>query len=158
MAIDFEEHQQKMNESYEKFIYYTLALDVSALVYAVQKTNDKIFEWSLLPLGLALISWSISFVYGIKWIHLKIDYYAYDTYKRILPQLKNEISTDLNPHEKKEFDQIAKSISSNTQEAGFKSRLRMGTKLNLYFFFLMFDILSFLFWHIYEMAKRSSII
>jgi hypothetical protein len=80
----------------------------------------------------------------------------YDELLRLKLQMK--ITSDINLIEKKESDQIAKSISSNTQEAGFKSRLRIGTKLNLHFFFLMFGILLFLFWHIYEMAKRSSII
>jgi hypothetical protein len=50
----------------DKYTYFLLAVTASAVAFAIQKTDDVIITYSLLPLGVAIIFWGFSFYFGVK--------------------------------------------------------------------------------------------
>jgi uncharacterized membrane protein (DUF485 family) len=50
----------------DKYTYFLLAAAASALAFAIQKTVDASFSWSMLPLAGAAVSWGLSFFFGCK--------------------------------------------------------------------------------------------
>lgn len=50
----------------DKYTYFLLAVTASAIAFAVQKTGDAVFAWTLAPLGLAVLAWGGSFYCGCK--------------------------------------------------------------------------------------------
>jgi hypothetical protein len=50
----------------DKYTYFLLAITASAIAFAVQKTSDSTFSWSMAPLGLAVLAWGGSFYCGCK--------------------------------------------------------------------------------------------
>lgn len=50
----------------EKYTYFLLAAAGAAIGFAVQKTEELKLSWWLLPVGLATLSWALSFMCGCK--------------------------------------------------------------------------------------------
>ncbi|NQT21355.1 MAG: hypothetical protein HQ592_16735 [Planctomycetes bacterium] len=51
-------------EHQSKYTYFLLFIAASAVGFAVQKTTGRCLDWSLLPLGGAVLSWAGSFFAG----------------------------------------------------------------------------------------------
>ena len=59
----------------EKYTYFLLAVTASAIAFAVQKTSGLKLTWSMVPLGLAVVLWGLSFYFGCKnllWVQTAI--------------------------------------------------------------------------------------
>ena len=50
----------------DKYIYFLLAVAASGIAFSVEKTTGLKLNWSMLPLGAAVILWAISFYFGVK--------------------------------------------------------------------------------------------
>lgn len=70
--MDTPEKRDKLAEMYiqkqEKYIYYILALNVAAIGFSITQIIDLKATCSLIPVGLAMILWSMSFFLGIQFI------------------------------------------------------------------------------------------
>ena len=66
------EKRDKLAETYtqkqEKYVYYILALNVAAIGFTITQIIKLKASCMLIPVGLAMIFWSISFYLGIKFI------------------------------------------------------------------------------------------
>ena len=51
---------------YVKFSFYLLAVTGAAVGFALNQTRGAVLAWSQIPLGLAMVSWSLSFNFGIR--------------------------------------------------------------------------------------------
>jgi hypothetical protein len=60
------ELQKQHRTGQEKYTYFVLAAAASAIAFAVQKTDSLEVSWSMLPLGLAVLAWGMSFYFGCK--------------------------------------------------------------------------------------------
>src|SRR3954453_10352648 len=61
----FQQHQTQ-------YIYFLLAIDVSAIGFAVTQTLDKQFAYSQIPLALSVLCWAFSFYNGCRFLQRKI--------------------------------------------------------------------------------------
>ena len=52
--------------AYDKYTYLLLAIGASAVAFVVQKSEGVPLTWSTLPLGLSVLSFGLSFWFGIK--------------------------------------------------------------------------------------------
>jgi hypothetical protein len=50
----------------DQYTYFLLATAAAALAFAVQKTLDRTFAMSMVPLAAATLSWGLSFYYGCR--------------------------------------------------------------------------------------------
>jgi hypothetical protein len=68
MAYDNEllELYKQHHASQDKYTYFLLAAAGAAIGFAVQKTEGLCLTWWLLPVGLAIVCWGISFYSGCK--------------------------------------------------------------------------------------------
>lgn len=57
---------QFYKSSQDKYTYLLLAVSASAVAFTLQKTENVVFEWSLLPVGLSALSFGLSFWFGAK--------------------------------------------------------------------------------------------
>jgi hypothetical protein len=64
---------KKFRESQEKFVYYIIALSVSAIGFAIYRTVDKELNLTQIPLGLSVLSWGISIYCGLNFLKFYIS-------------------------------------------------------------------------------------
>lgn len=79
------EIQRQFRQQQEKYVYYILALTVSAIGFAIYKTSGLPLKFSQIPLGLSVVSWGVSIFCGLKFIKYTIsNLYANNAYFDIL--------------------------------------------------------------------------
>ena len=63
-----EEIQKQFGQSQEKYVYCLIALCVAAIGFSIHKSTGTPLKWIQIPLGLAIIFWSGSVYFGLKFI------------------------------------------------------------------------------------------
>ena len=67
MASELEKFiANQLSEAQSKYTYFLLAVAASAIALAVQRTTGKTLNWQMIPLGLAVICWGLSFFSGCR--------------------------------------------------------------------------------------------
>ena len=66
LLSEFRDHQSK-------YIYYIIALNVGALAFAINLTKDSKLAFTQIPLGLAVIFWSLSICSGIYFLKIGLN-------------------------------------------------------------------------------------
>lgn len=141
------EIRNQFRQQQEKFVYYLIALSVSAIGFSVYKTTGQQLKWIQLPLGISILSWGFSIFCGLRFLKYLIStLYANNDYFVIIQGKNPEIGN----HQQK--------IEAAT--SGIKEAMNSNsTKANSYFkwqerlFYL--GIILFLVWHIIEMYKLT---
>ncbi len=139
--------QQEFRDKQEKYVYYLIALSVSAVGFSIYKTENHSLTCSLVPLGLAVLSWSISIFCGLKFLKYTIsNLYANNVYYEIIEGKHPDIGNTP--------DYIKAGV------AGFKEAMEINIKtMEIYFkiqgYLFYIGILLFIVWHIIEMYLKS---
>lgn len=131
----------------DKYTYFLLAVTASAIAFAVQKTDGLKITWSLIPLGLAVLLWGLSFYFGIKnliWVQTAI----FANYS--LLQLQKGVHPEQPDHPQlleAAIRGVTSALESNAKSAQFygiwQFRLLIGGGI------------LFIVWHILEMVLRT---
>lgn len=66
MGDNFIELSKIQSNSIEKYTYFLLAAAGAAIGYSLGKTDNKLLGWNLLPLGISVICWGLSFYCGCR--------------------------------------------------------------------------------------------
>lgn len=129
----------QFRQQQEKFVYYIIALSVSAIAFSVYRTNGEHLKYIQIPLGLAVLSWGISIYCGITFLKYSIStLYNNNTYLELKGgQTENSQRKDIKLKAIKE----AILINAETSSKYFKwqGRLFYG------------GMVLFIVWHISEM-------
>lgn len=64
-SVDKELHKQ-LHESQAKYTYFLLAGAASGIALAISETRDSNIAWSMLPLGISVFCWALSFFAGCR--------------------------------------------------------------------------------------------
>ncbi len=126
-----------------------MAIAASAIAFSIQKVENRIFEWSLLPLGFAILSWGISFYFGCKHIlyktsSLSINYELY----RTADGRSNDIPND------PKFVNMKMEVLRSSFETNSKKASKYG---NRQFKLVVLGGIFFILWSIIEMYLRTNI-
>lgn len=147
MEENKKEIQRQFRQQQEKYVYYILALTVSAIGFAIYKTSGLPLKFSQIPLGLSVLSWGISIFCGLRFIEYLISsLYANNAYFDILAGRHPDLG---NIPWKKEAgaEGVKQAMESNGTTAGkyfdWQGRLFYG------------GIVLFILWHILEMYLLS---
>jgi hypothetical protein len=142
------EIQRLFREQQQKFTYYLIALCVTAIGYSVYTTTGSPLKISMIPLGLAVISWGLSIYCGLTWLGYSLDIlFAGNTYFDIIQGLDPVIGNHPKNIQygtkilKKKMD---KKSNSTGRIASWQVRL----------FYL--GMILFIIWHVYEMYLKST--
>ena len=140
--------QQEFREKQEKYIYYLIALSVSAIGFSIYKTENKTLTYSQIPL--AVIFWSISIFCGLKFLKYIIsNLYANNDYYEIIKG--RHPNTGKNP----ELMQIGVEAFQEAMKINSKSMKRY-FKFQGYLFYS--GIILFILWHITEMYLKTEML
>lgn len=132
----------------EKYTYFMLAISASAIAFSVQKTELSIFDWSLFPVGVAVILWGASFYCGCRcliWISATLG----ANYS--LLQLSNRTHS-MQPPEGEPLEAAyqgsERAMRQNSQQAGRYSIWQ--------FRLIIAGAVAFLIWHVLEIVARTT--
>jgi hypothetical protein len=57
---------RQLQVSQDKYTYFLLAAATSAVAFVATRTEGRILGWGMAPLGLAVIGWAASFLFGCR--------------------------------------------------------------------------------------------
>ena len=141
---------KQLNDSQEKFAYFSLAVAASAIAYALQKTEGRHLEWRLIPLALAVLCWLFSFYLGCMWLKSK-SHVLYLNFQLL------EVQEGLHAISGKdrESQQIGiKTLSELIAQISEKAAKNMSK----HFSFLVWGVVFFVFWYVWELLVASHFI
>lgn len=128
-------------EAVDKYVYFLLAAAGASIGFAVQKVENRQFTYSLIPLGISVLCWGISFYFGSNCL-----------------KNKNR-ATEANLHTLTQYD-IRKSYSIDDQIKSinlFSDYMTKSKRFNIHQFnFLIAGVILYVFWAILEMYIRTT--
>lgn len=140
---------KKLDTDQGKYTYFLLAIAASAIAFAVQITKESIFELSLIPLGISVLSWGLSFYCGCQ----NMRYSNANTIANIdLFRVRDGLDPDVG-------DNVAlKRVAIDETLLAYDSNSKIICSYNNWQFrLLILGAISFIFWRLLEMAIRTSI-
>lgn len=139
--------QQEFREKQEKYVYYLIALSVSSIGFSIFKTENQGLNYSQIPLGLAVIFWTISIFCGLNFLKFVIsNLYANNTYFEII----NGNHPNIGNH-----PELIKAVVSGFEKAIKSNGDTMAKYFKIQGCLFYLGILFFIVWHIIEMYLRT---
>lgn len=132
----------------DKYTYFLLAVAAAAIAFSVQRTTGSALEWSMIPLGLAVLCWGASFYCGC--VQLK---YVISTLFANFTLL--EIERGTHPDVPKHPDYI-QAASDGIRDAIESNSHKSGRFANAQFRLLIFGAVLFIAWHVLGLASGES--
>ena len=138
----FHDLRKSQNESLEKYAYFLLAAAGAAIGYSLSKTDNKFLGWNLMPLGMAVLSWGLSFYFGCKYILCKQKANAINI------QAGNRILGTVSPIERNKIIQEADALFYATMTDLTKNGKRQFTCL-------IGGVIFFVLWYVIELYIKT---
>ena len=124
-----------------------MAFAAAAVAYAIKLTSGSVLSFSMIPLGLAIFSWGISFFFGCR----KLNYSHATLYSNaLLLEIQRGIHPETGAHPQMiaaASEGIREALKSNNDKITFYGKWQ--------FRFLIIGSLLFLTWHIIEMIIKT---
>lgn len=133
----------RFSNKQDKFVYYIIALCVAAIGFAIHRTSEASLSCFHIPLGISVLSWSISIYFGFGFIKKDLDYIFTNNQLLEMQQGRDEIAK--NHPEKMEIGQkvLRKILNEKSDKMS-----KVFKKQEITFFF---GIISFIVWHLLMM-------
>ncbi len=139
--------QQEFREKQEKYVYYLIAISVSAIGFSIYKTENQSLSLSKIPLGLAVISWSLSIFLGLKFLKYVISsLYANNSYFDLIKGKHPSVGSQ---------PELIKDGVKGLREAMEINGGRMKKYFAWQGYLFYSGILLFIVWHIIEMYLKT---
>ena len=130
-----------------KFVYYIIALCVAAIGFSIVQTSGQSLDYSHIPLGIALLLWSISIYIGFAFVKSRLNLlYANNLYLDILEGNVDDFNKS-RAHQEYAAELTMKDISTTNKK--YEKHLYIQEIL------FYFGVISFVVWHIVEMYNNS---
>jgi hypothetical protein len=81
--MELQEIREAFRNQQQKYIYYLIALNVACIGFSVNITSGVALHYSHILLGIAIILWSISIFFGVKFIQLA-NSLLYENYEYLM--------------------------------------------------------------------------
>lgn len=140
------EIQRHYRNSQEKYIYYIIALCVSAIGFSIHITLNRKLSLSLIPIGLSVFSWSISIIYGFKFVEIMLS----------LLRVNNnyiEVINGNNPISGTDIQKIKIGVDVLMKEMDKGGSIANKYRKRQYRFFFL-GMIFFIVWHILELYLK----
>jgi hypothetical protein len=131
----------------EKYIYFILAAAGAAIALVLNQTKDSKLEWAMLPLGLAVLCFGLSFIFGCQ--HLRyVESILYANYDLLRVEAGFHPMTGRHPQRIEVASAgIRDAIEGNSEKSVRYARWQ--------FHALIGGALLFIIWHVLEMYHRT---
>ncbi len=137
--VNQKELWKQIQTSQNKYTYFLMAIAASAIAFAFKQVDDRVMEYVLIPLGISIILWALSFYFGceiIKLVHGEMFFKFHSNFKKTDDYKKT----------------MVKMNEEESQETEFKLVEHIN-KLQLRFF--IFGTIFYLVWQFIEMLVRT---
>jgi hypothetical protein len=121
------------NDSTVKHSYYVLSVTASCIAFSLYQTRNDVISIHHIPLGLAIISWGLSFYFGCKYIQGTAELMRQNYF--LLTK--------------------SRTMSINIEQMLQPYIKRVSKSNNLQFRLLLFGAVLFITWHILMMSTRT---
>lgn len=139
---------RQFHTAQHKYVYFLLAVAGSGVALAVNQTQNRTLVWSLWPLGVAVLSWALSFMFGCRFI----EYSTSSTYSNAqLLLVERGVHPKAGPHPSMiaaASEGIREAIEANARAQGRLAKLQVRM--------LLLGVMFYIAWHVYEMLLRTS--
>jgi heme/copper-type cytochrome/quinol oxidase subunit 4 len=143
MNEDLREIYKNLNTSQEKYIYFLLATTITAIGFAVTRTQNLKLSVTQTPLGIAVLLWGLSFLFGC----LNRQYNNSILYANFeLLKIQNGKHTEVG-----NIPWRIQSASEGIIEAITKNSDKCTRYNKLQTIFFILGVLSYIIWHVYQM-------
>lgn len=93
------DEQKELRDSFrqqqERFVYYVIALSVTAIGFSIYTTTGQPLKWSQIPLGLSVVAWGLSIYCGLTFLRYAIStLFSNNTYLNIKKGQEAWVGTD----------------------------------------------------------------
>ena len=134
---------QEFRQHQSKYVYYIIALCVTGIGFAIQKTNGQPLRYTQISLGLSVMTFSISIYCGIRFMHYVMNALYINAELIDVSEGRHHL-TEMHPEKIKIGEEVLTGIinnSSTVTERAFKLQYRL--------FYL--GIMFFVIWQVWEM-------
>jgi hypothetical protein len=131
----------------EKYIYYVIALAVTAIGFSIYRTANMKLSMSQIPLALSVLFWGLSVFFGLRFIGRSLDIVSTNIGMFDVAEGKSEL-TGQNPYMIEHGISIMKEILKEKNE-------KISRCFNWQFRLFYLGVVSFIVWHIIEMYLFS---
>ncbi len=137
------ELRDNFRQQQERYVYYIIALSVTAIGFSIYTTTGKSLRWSQVPLGISVLAWGLSIYFGLTFLKYVIStLFANNTYFDIIKGQFPEVGSD--PERIKGATKGIKTV--------INSNVRTAEKLFAWQQRLFYiGVVSFIIWHVTEM-------
>jgi len=144
---DKEEIKKEHRSQTTKFVYYLIALCIAAIGFSITQTSGQSLNNVHIPLGIAVLLWSISIYIGFAFIKSRLNLlYANNLYLDILEGNVDDFNKSQGHQE------YAAELTMNDIK-----RINKKYEKHLYIqeILFYFGVISFVIWHVIEMYNNS---
>ena len=132
----------------EKYIYFLLAAAGAGIALIINQTHDSKLAWSMIPLGLAVLCWGLSFIFGCRHLnYVESILFANSDLLRV--------EAGMHPSMGMSRAHIA-AVSEGIRTAIEESSNRAAVYARIQFRLLIAGALLFIAWHVTEMYLRAT--
>lgn len=136
-----------MQEMRQKYTYFLLAATAASVGFAVTQTKDAHISCDMIPLGLAIMFWALSFYFGCRYLHKRSV--AIGTNIELL-----KLREGRHPQAGTNAESIA--IGLSVMEPNYKTtNNQVGFAYRWQFRLFILASVAFLAWHIWQMWVRT---
>jgi hypothetical protein len=137
------ELRDAFRQQQERFVYYVIALSVTAIGFSIYKTTGQSLKWSQIPLGLSVLTWGLSIYYGLSFLKYSIStLFSNNTYLNIQKGQEPWVGTD------QEKIKMALKELKAVMNDNIKTAEKFSARQQRLFYF---GVASFIIWHVIEM-------
>ncbi|HWP98684.1 MAG TPA: hypothetical protein VN426_17710, partial [Syntrophomonadaceae bacterium] len=136
-----------LQTSQDKYTYFLLATTIAAIGFAITQTKDLALNWTQVPVGISVLSWGLSFLFGcLNRLYYTSALYANLHYIRIRDGEHPEVG--IHPQRIQAASEgINIAMNYNSEKANKYGRYQM--------FAFTFGSIAYIAWHILEMYLRK---
>lgn len=150
-TVAYRELSKSLQEIQNKHCYFLLATAAAAIALSVRATAEASLSWSQLPLGLAVLSWGMSFYYGCRFM-TNVDIVTSHTLTDMQIQA-GELPYSKEPNIELDYRAVAKQVYEDSVKSLSESAKNFNRRQ---FRLLVAGAVLFVGWHVLEMGIRTS--
>lgn len=140
--------QKEFREKQERYVYYLIALSVSAIGFSIHKTSNQSLSFYQIPLAIAVVCWVFSIFCGLKFLKYVISsLYNNNSYFDIINGRYDDIGNNA--------ENIQIGIKA-FKKATSINQISMKRYFSSQGYLFYGGIILFIVWHVLEMSLKTT--
>ena len=131
----------------DRYDFFLMAVAGSAIALSIQRTTEELLGYSMIPLGIAVLLWGVSFFAGCK-RRAYVNVITFANFNLVLVQRGEHSDAGSDPQDMEAAAKgIRTAIAANNDKAQSCARFQFAT--------LVAGAVAYIVWHVLEMALAT---